>query len=145
VEWRWWLSGLRLGGVSVESRLPRKALIGLYWKVIGWYFLLMFAMMAYLAAVAFAFAHATGTDIEELLGPGGDHAGLLALWAVGYLLTVVALNVVMRVYLVRDLWALICASVTVQGVASVGAVTAKGEAASALGEGLADGLDVAGF
>ena len=36
VEWRWWLSGIRFGGVRLESRLPRSRLIGLYWKVIGW-------------------------------------------------------------------------------------------------------------
>jgi len=36
IEWRWWLSGIRFGGVRVESSLPKSALIGLYWKVIGW-------------------------------------------------------------------------------------------------------------
>ena len=36
VEWRWWLSGIRFGDVRLESTLRRGALIGLYWKVIGW-------------------------------------------------------------------------------------------------------------
>ena len=43
VEWRWWLSGIRIGGVRVESELPRSRLIGLYWKVIGWSMLLVMA------------------------------------------------------------------------------------------------------
>ena len=38
-EWRWWLSGIRFGDVHLESDLPENALKGLYWKVIGWYFL----------------------------------------------------------------------------------------------------------
>src|ERR1700685_3835931 len=37
VEWRWWLSGIRFGGVRLESSLTRGALIGLYWEVIGWF------------------------------------------------------------------------------------------------------------
>ena len=36
VEWRWWLSGIRFGGVRVELTMRRSELIGLYWKVIGW-------------------------------------------------------------------------------------------------------------
>lgn len=145
VEWRWWLSGLRFGGVSVEARLSRTALVGLYWKVIGWYFLVMVALVAYVVAATFAVGQASGTDMDELFAPGGGHLGLLASWTVGYLLAVVVLNIVVRVYLIRDLWALLCVSVTVRGIEAAGAVSAKGLPSSALGEGLADGLDVAGF
>ena len=56
-----------------------------------------------------------------------------------------ALNVVMRVYLMRDLWAKVLDSVQVHGIDAAANVAAKGELASALGEGFADGLDVAGF
>ena len=45
VEWRWWLSGIRFGGVRLESNLRRGALIGLYWKVIGWFLLLVLAFV----------------------------------------------------------------------------------------------------
>lgn len=145
VEWRWWLSGLRFGGVSVEARLSRTALVGLYWKVIGWYFLVMVVLSAYIAAATFAVGQASGTDMDELFAPGGGHLGLLASWTVGYLFAIVVLNIVVRVYLIRDLWALLCAAVTVQGIEAAGAVSAKGLPSSALGEGLADGLDVAGF
>jgi hypothetical protein len=145
VEWRWWLSGLRFGGVSVEARLSRTALVGLYWKVIGWYVLVMIALSAYIFAATFAVGQASGADMDELFAPGGGHLGLLAAWTVGYLLAIVVLNVVVRVYLIRDLWALLCASVTVRGVEAADAVSARGLPSSALGEGLADGLDVAGF
>src|SRR3984893_12866518 len=36
-EWRWWLSGIRFGEVRFESSLVPSALVGLYWKVIGWF------------------------------------------------------------------------------------------------------------
>ena len=39
-EWRWWLNGIRIGGVSLSSDLPHNAFYGLYWKVIGWWMLL---------------------------------------------------------------------------------------------------------
>jgi hypothetical protein len=64
---------------------------------------------------------------------------------VGYLATVLGLNIVMRVYLLRDLWARVMASTTVHGIEAAANVSAKGELANALGEGFADGLDVAGF
>jgi hypothetical protein len=64
---------------------------------------------------------------------------------VGYLATVLGLNVVMRVYLLRDLWVRVLASTTVHGIEATANVAARGELANALGEGFADGLDVAGF
>ena len=70
---------------------------------------------------------------------------LLVLAGVGYLATVLGLNIVMRVYLLRDLWARVMASTTVHGIEAAANVSAKGELANALGEGFADGLDVAGF
>ena len=53
--------------------------------------------------------------------------------------------VVMRVYLLRDLWVTVLQHVQVHDIGAAANVTAKGDLASALGEGFADGLDVAGF
>ena len=69
----------------------------------------------------------------------------MVMLAVGYLVLILALNVVMRVYLLRDVWVRVLASTTVHGIEAAANVSAKGELASALGEGFADGLDVAGF
>jgi len=70
---------------------------------------------------------------------------MLISMGIGYLAFVLSLNVVIRIYLVRDIWAKVVASVKVHGIAAAEKVSAMGELASALGEGLADGLDVAGF
>jgi hypothetical protein len=45
----------------------------------------------------------------------------------------------------RDLWVRVLASMTVHDIGAAANVSAKGELANALGEGFADGLDVAGF
>jgi hypothetical protein len=70
---------------------------------------------------------------------------LLVLAGLGYLTVVLAINVVMRVYLMRDLWVRIVGTTIVHDIGAAANVTARGELANALGEGFADGLDVAGF
>ncbi len=64
---------------------------------------------------------------------------------IGYLALALALNIVMRVYLQRDIWVKgarkpsRCTTLARRRMCAV-----SGELASALGEGFADGLDVAG-
>src|SRR5712671_4849996 len=60
VEWRWWLSGIRFGGVRLESTLRRGALHGLYWKVIGWFVLLSIASGMYFGLCAGLIASMNG-------------------------------------------------------------------------------------
>jgi uncharacterized membrane protein YjgN (DUF898 family) len=147
VEWRWWLSGIRFGGVSLESNLRRGALIGLYWKVIGWFLLLVLAFVAYLAICTGLVASMSGAPLNQFFVPQviSKSIPLLVLAGIGYLGFVLALNVVMRVYLLRDLWVRVLASTNVHGIEAAANVAARGDLASALGEGIADGLDIAGF
>jgi uncharacterized membrane protein YjgN (DUF898 family) len=147
VQWRWWLSGIRFGGVRLESTLRRGQLIGLYWKVVGWGLLLLAAFVAYLALCAVLVASMNGTPLDQFFKTLAflKSIPLLVLAGVGYLVTVLTLNVVIRVYLVRDLWARVIASASVHDIGAAANVSARGELANALGEGFADGLDVAGF
>src|SRR6478752_590895 len=50
IEWRWWVSGIRFGDVAFRSDLRRGAMIGLYWKVIGWVILLTVMLMIWISA-----------------------------------------------------------------------------------------------
>jgi uncharacterized membrane protein YjgN (DUF898 family) len=152
VEWRWWLSGIRFGGARLESNLGRGALIGLYWKVIGWALLLVAAFAVYLALCGSLLALSIdGTSLDQyvkrLVLSHSLVASIPALLVagVGYLALVLGLNVVMRVYLLRDLWARVISSTAAHGIEAAADVAAKGDLANALGEGFADGLDVAGF
>jgi uncharacterized membrane protein YjgN (DUF898 family) len=147
IEWRWWLSGIRFGGVRLESTLSDSALIGLYWKVIGWSLAVMVSLAGYLFAGVSVIAKMSGKPMAKLFTPANlqGSVSLIVLTIIGYLALILALNVVLRVYLLRDVWARVLASTTVHGLEAAANVVAKGDLANALGEGLADGLDVAGF
>jgi uncharacterized membrane protein YjgN (DUF898 family) len=142
-EWRWWLDGIRIGGVSLSSELPHDAFYGLYWKVIGWWTLLSVVFGLYLTGAAGLVAAAGGA----LSGPDAIARSipLLTLTVIGYLALALALNVVMRVYLQHDLWVKVLETLGVHDIGAAADVQAQGELANALGEGFADGLDVAGF
>ncbi|SIO25979.1 protein of unknown function [Bradyrhizobium erythrophlei] len=147
VEWRWWLSGIRFGGVRLESTLRKSALIGLYWKVIGWIAFLAAVFAAYLVICSALVASMSGTPFGQFFKSQEflKSIPLLVLAGLGYLMVVLAINVVMRVYLMRDLWVRIVGSTIILDIGAAANVSARGELANALGEGFADGLDVAGF
>jgi hypothetical protein len=102
---------------------------------------------AYVFACVTLIASVNHTPVAKLFVPGNLQANLpmLGLMIVGYLALALGMNVVMRVYLLRDVWARVISSTSVYNVEAAANVAAKGELASALGEGFADGLDVAGF
>lgn len=147
IEWRWWLSGIRFGDVRLESSLPKSALIGLYWKVIGWMAVLGVVFAIYMALCAALVASMSGDAMSAFFKESefARSIPLLVLAGIGYLAFVLAVNVVIRVYLVRDLWVVVLGSVNISGIEAAAGVAARGEAANALGEGFADGLDVGGF
>jgi uncharacterized membrane protein YjgN (DUF898 family) len=147
IEWRWWVSGIRFGDVRFESDMTRSALIGLYWKVIGWFALFVFVLMVWIVGVfgvAYGFDDFSG-DIEQQVLIVLQQPLVLILMAVGYMVVVLALWVVMRIYLMRDMWARVAMTTTVHNLAAADGVAARGHPVSALGEGFADSLDIAGF
>jgi uncharacterized membrane protein YjgN (DUF898 family) len=147
VEWRWWLSGIRFGGVRLESKLRRSELIGLYWKVIGWIVVLGLVFSVYLALSAALVASMSGEPFVEFFKSQEfmKSIPLLVLAGLGYLAFALAMNIVIRVYLMRDLWVRVLGSVNISGIEAAAEVSARGDLANALGEGFADGLDVGGF
>jgi uncharacterized membrane protein YjgN (DUF898 family) len=147
VEWRWWLSGLRFGDVWFESSLSRGALVGLYWKVIGWFLVIVALFVGYLFLCAASIASISQMPMAKFFAPGNLQGSIpmMVLMAVGYLAFILTLNVVMRVYLLRDLWVRVLTSTTVHHLEAAANVSVSGDLASALGEGFADGLDVVGF
>ena len=147
VEWRWWLSGIRFGGVRLESTMSRGALVGLYWTVIGWTALLGAIFLVYLILSVALVVGASGMTFNDFFATKAFARSipLMVLAGAGYLAFVLGINLVMRVCLMRDLWLKVLDTVRVHNIGAAANVTAKGELASALGEGFADGLDVAGF
>jgi len=147
IEWRWWLSGIRFGGVQVKSTLKKSELIGLYWKVIGWIAIFGLVFAAYLGLAAVLVASMSDASFSDFFKAGefATNIPLVVLAGLGYLVFALAMNVVIRVYLLRDLWVRVLGSVNVSGLEAAANVAARGDLANALGEGFADGLDVGGF
>jgi uncharacterized membrane protein YjgN (DUF898 family) len=147
IQWQWWVGGVRFGDARFESNLARGALIGLYWKVIGW--ILAFVALFGLAVAGglVALQAVTGKSIDTIITAKtlAETAPLAILFAIAYLVTILAVNAVIRVYLMRDLWQRIAASVTVHGLDAAADVAARGDLASAVGEGFANSLDVVGI
>ena len=147
IEWRWWVSGIRIGDVRLESNLGGSGLIDLYWKVIGWGALLSFVLSAWFAivfGVAYGMTGAGGSAEQKLLLVSQQLPVLFAL-GLGYVVIALASGVVMPVYLMRDVWQRVAAATRVHNLAAADNVAARGDTVSALGEGFADSLDVTGF
>lgn len=148
IEWRWWMSGIRIGAVRFENDLDIGDLLGVYWKVVGWIVLFLTLLGLWFGAVFgigwSTVAPATGST-ELKMAIITAHPGILAVLGLGYLLMAIGLNIVMRLYLMRDIWAKVAGTTVVHNLEAADNVTSQGDAVNALGEGFADSLDVGGF
>ena len=144
IEWRWWASGIRFGQVRFESDLPNGRLIGLYLKVLGWFLLLIIIFSLIITGGIFAVGGGNFSegDFSRVLAQQG--AGLAVL-VFSYVVLALGATAIMRIYLVRDIWARVAATARVHNLAAADNVAAKGHMVGALGEGLADSLDIGGF
>jgi uncharacterized membrane protein YjgN (DUF898 family) len=147
IEWRWWIGGLRLGEVYFASDMERGGLVDLYWKVVGWSVLLLLGVSIWIGAVwgiGYPLIGGEGTTQQKMLLLS-QHWGFLIATSLGYVVFFLAFWAVMRIYLIHDVWQRVAESVTVHNLAAADEVAAQGEMAGAIGEGLADSLDVVGF
>jgi uncharacterized membrane protein YjgN (DUF898 family) len=144
VEWQWWVSGIRFGGVILHSKLEDDALQGLYWKTIGWYMLLG-TVFAVVIGGAGALVGGGAASAAGGLDAIVQNIPFLVVTVIGYMVLALALSVVTRLYLTRDVWSKVLETTVVLNIAAAANVSARGNLASAVGEGIADGLDVGGF
>jgi len=147
IEWKWWVEGLRFGDVSFRSTLRTDALIGRYWAAVGWSMLAYTGIGIYAGAATALYVALTGVQLNQLLASGHflQAAPMVVILGIGYVAMILVMNVAIRVTLFRDIWQRVVSSVVVSLLDAAANVAAKGELVSALGEGIADGLDVAGF
>jgi uncharacterized membrane protein YjgN (DUF898 family) len=142
IVWRWWLSGIRFGDVCFESDLRSGALMGLYWVTIGWIALFVVVDIIVIVLIA-ALVRFNTAEIALLLR---QHPYVFfGVNIANYLVMVLCAGVVVRVYLIQGIWGRVVASATAHNLERADDVSARGDLVSALGEGFADGLDVAGF
>ena len=147
IEWRWWIDGIQFGEVRFESSLRRGDLMGLYWKVVGWVVVIFFALSTWFggvagtAAVTLGLQGKTAQEVTALM----QSPRILIPFALGYVIAILALWAVTRIYLIHDVWQRIAQSTTVSNLTAAEDVVAEGKLVTALGEGFADSLDVVGF
>jgi hypothetical protein len=136
-----------LGDVSFESDLGRGAMIGLYWKVIGWMILMTVVLTIWISAVsgiAYVLSDFNGPAAQKFVSVSQQLPVLVGI-GVGYIAIVLLVWMLMRIYLIHDVWKRVAESVTVHNVVAAHNVTTQGSPVGALGEGFAGSLDIAGF
>lgn len=146
-EWRWWLSGISFGAVTFTSELRRGTLIALYWKVIGWAALLLTGVAIAGGIIFRLVANATGFAglTPEQFALAMQQLPVLIGIGLTYIVLALALGVVLRIYLMHDLWRRVADTATVLNLAAADNVMAQGDLVGAIGEGFTDSLDVVGF
>ena len=119
--------------MAVACHLRSGSLIGIYWKLIG------LGMLIFLGYVAIALG------LTALVGPSAI-IGQLAAWGfaaygVVYLLLLVTIGVLARIYTLQRVWRRVVEACAVINIGDAADVAAAGDVVNAFGEGLADGLD----
>ena len=148
LEWRWWAQGVRFSGLSLTSDIAGGELLRIYVKLFFVALLVALGTGVVLAVFAAILALTLGMPTNfnpEKLGSLARGIPVIAGILISYLIVFLAVGVVQRFYLTREMWRVIATSLTVAHLEAADGVAARGEAVNALGEGLADGLDIAGF
>jgi uncharacterized membrane protein YjgN (DUF898 family) len=138
---RWWTSGVRFGALSVHSRLRTGPIYSVYLR-----FLLYAVLFGIGAAIAVSAGAAFFAGVASLGMPqkaieiGGIGMGLVA-----YVAVMLGYSTIYQATVKLSLWRLVMESLDLNGVAALERVRAAGDASSAVGEGLADALNVGGL
>lgn len=136
---RWWASGLRFGDVAVTSRLRTAQVYRVYARFLAYAFLFTLVAGAVLIAGALALPSLTeklDSTAREIITTIAGLAAYVAI-ALGY-------STIYQATVRLGLWRCVVESLDISNVAVLEQVTAVGQPASPVGEGLADALSVGG-
>jgi uncharacterized membrane protein YjgN (DUF898 family) len=142
---RWWASGVRFGEVTVTSELRTKRIYGAYLR-----FLLYSFVFGLIAAIMIGMAAGAFVPIFTAISKGAGKSEFVEYVSVGLLLVsyvvfMLGYSVIHQVVVKLAVWRLTMESLDLTGFAALDWVKAAGTPSSAVGEGLADALDVGGF
>lgn len=138
---RWWASGLRFGELEFRSHLRTRQVYGAYMRFF-WYsalFALAVSVIGGVFLLVFQFLFGTkeaSATVEFVQVAAG---------IVGYVVVALGYSTIYRATVMLSLWRLGMESLELKGLAALDRVKATGTPSSALGEGLADALNVGGF
>jgi uncharacterized membrane protein YjgN (DUF898 family) len=138
---RWWISGLRFGALAATSRLRSASVYGLYVRFVWYAFLAGLA----LGAVGTVALLVIGMS-ESLFGKGVISEVLTVALPIGtYVVAALAYSTIYQATVKLRLWKLGFDTIELVGIEALDGVKAAGGAGSAVGEGLADALNVGGI
>ncbi len=138
---RWWSSGLRFGEIAMRSSLRTRHVYGAYMRFL-WYAILFCIVMAVIGVPAFLVVGVLAGSDQAGNGPEIAATGLLL---VGYVIIALGFSTIYRATVMFSLWQLGMESLQLSGLSALDRVKASGGPSSALGEGLADALNVGGY
>jgi uncharacterized membrane protein YjgN (DUF898 family) len=141
VVMRWWSSGLRFGIIEMKSRLRMRNVYGAYARFVG-YAILFSMAMGIVAAIVLGMIGAAASIGK--IGTAGEIAATLAA-LIGYVIAALGYSTIYRATVLLSLWQLGMESLQLSGLSALENVKATGQPSSAIGEGLADALNVGGY
>lgn len=144
---RWWASGLRFGEMAASSNLRTGEVYGTYLRYVGWSIVFStigtIAVLIVVALVALAL-QVTGLLKNSQITESLEIVGIASAVAV-YVIFALGYAAIYQVKVKLGLWRAIANSTGLSNPAALETVSSVGAPASAVGEGLADALNVGGF
>jgi uncharacterized membrane protein YjgN (DUF898 family) len=137
---RWWSSGLRFGDIEMRSTLRTAQVYGAYMRFLG--YAILFCIVAVIVAVVVLFL--VGALVGDDKSLGGEIAATAILLG-GYVIAALGFSTIYRATVLLSLWQLGMESLHLSGLSALAHVKATGRASSAVGEGLADALNMGGY
>jgi uncharacterized membrane protein YjgN (DUF898 family) len=138
---RWWSSGLRFGKIEMRSHLSMRQVYGAYARFVG-YAILFSVAAGIVGALALVMVSAFTTITRN--GTAGQIVATLVM-LVGYVITALGFSTIYRATVLLSLWQFGMESLQLSGLSALETVKATGRPSSALGEGLADALNVGSY
>jgi len=136
---RWWAGGLRFGDIAVKSRLRTTQVYGVYGRFLWYAFLFTLVAGVAIGVGWFGLDKLTGefdTESDEIITTVAALGAYVAV-ALGY-------ATIHQATVRLGLWRCLAESLDLGNLAALDHVSAAGDAASAVGEGLADALGAGG-
>jgi uncharacterized membrane protein YjgN (DUF898 family) len=138
---RWWSSGLRFGDIKVRSRLRMRQVYGAYARFVG--YAMLFSVAIGIIGALVLVPMGVVVSIGKVDTAGQIAATLVLL--VGYVITALGFSTLYRATVLLSLWQFGMESLQLSGLSALERVKATGRPSSALGEGLADALNVGSY
>jgi uncharacterized membrane protein YjgN (DUF898 family) len=137
---RWWASGLRFGEIAVTSHLRTAQVFGVYARFV-WYALLFSVVAGTIVAAGWFGIHQLAGELDSMRGEIiTTIAGLGA-----YVAIALGYSTIYQATVKLGLWRCVVESLEIANAAALDRVSAAGQPASPVGEGLADALSVGGI